>query len=143
MRQAGLAHLDEAFKAYKTRLEEGSPAPVPSRLVGAANLFLSLNRFREAAAIYAALTRGAPAMTDAWRGLGICQLQMGEAARAVESLEQARDMQPKDARTWLLLSRAYAGAGMTREAEFAFAEGAALNPSTAEAFGNPTEEAEE
>jgi cytochrome c-type biogenesis protein CcmH/NrfG len=52
-------------------------------------------------------------------------------------------MQPKDARTWLLLSRAYAGAGMTREAEFAFAEGAALNPSTAEAFGNPTEEAEE
>jgi len=143
IRGAGLKLLNDEYQDYRNRLGGVIRPPIPARLTGAGSVFMALNRFREAAAIYSVLTRGAPRMAGAWLSLGICQVQINNAEAAVKTLEKSCKMLPKNAFSWLWLSRAYALTGATQDAQFAYEKAENLNPSAAAAFGNPTEKAKE
>ncbi len=96
-----------------------------------------MNRYEEAAALYSALTRGAPSMITAWLSLGICQVQLHQNAQAIQTLTYASDHLSKNALCWLWLSRAYAQNDMIEKAGLAYARGSELNDAMAKAFGNP------
>jgi len=132
----GLQLINDAYDTYLQQLKDASstPVPIPSRLLGAASLFLALNQNAEAAAIYSALTRGAPRMAVAWLRLGICQLLLGDPAKAIDSFKQTSKLIPKDATPWLWMSRAYTANGDKVSAKQAFNRGAKLNPEFAAGF---------
>ena len=58
----GFSLLQGLQQEYGDRIGGLVRPPIPARLVGASAIFLAMGRYEEAAAIYAALTRGAPGM---------------------------------------------------------------------------------
>jgi len=135
--QAGQQILDDEFQAYKKSIGGWQKSPLSPRLIGAGNLFMSLGRYRKAAAIYAVLARANPKMAMAWLNLGICQIQLDTAPDSIHSIQQACDLQPRNPMCWLWLSRAYAASGNPEKAQNSFQTAQHLNPSMAEAFGDP------
>jgi tetratricopeptide (TPR) repeat protein len=138
--QSGLEQIDNDLQAYQSALGDVIAPPVPPRLVGAGNMFMSLGRFEEALAIYQALTRGAPAMSYAWLNLGICQLELEQTEQALASLTAATEMLPKNAYSWLWLSRALAQNDQPNDARQAYERAKSINADTARAFGNPLDD---
>lgn len=142
MQQAGLQSLQDAYMAYKTKVDAGKTPAVCAPLVGAGAIFLSLGEFDRAAAIYSVLTRGAPKMAVGWLNLGVSLVQSDQAEQGTACLEQACNILPKKhlmaPRAWLWLSRAYERIGETRAAGMAFDRAKKMNPQLAETFGDPT-----
>jgi tetratricopeptide (TPR) repeat protein len=105
----GLAMLEVSRRAYEERLKTRPAPPNPSRLIGAANVFQILGKFREAEALFVLLVQGAPALSSAWLGLCNSQIAQMKLDAAVETLALAEPKLSKRARVWLWmsLSRAY------------------------------------
>ena len=133
----GLSLLEAERQAYRERHRDASGAGAAPRLIGGANAFLSLGRYREAAAAYDLLVSGVPGMASAWSHLGAALLECGETQQAVRVLETACERKKKSPSAWLWLSRAYAEAGREEDAARAFARAEYLDAEAAAAFGNP------
>ena len=97
-------------------------------------VYLALNRFREANAVYEPLAPRLPAYTSGWLNLGICRLEQGNTEGALQALNQARRQRPDQPLAWLWLHRAYKEKGLSREAELALAKARAINKTMADAF---------
>ncbi|NCC50747.1 MAG: tetratricopeptide repeat protein [Spartobacteria bacterium] len=136
---SGLQTLDDAYQTYRERAGGFIKPPLSPRLIGAGNYYLSMGRYRRAAAIYAVLTRANPRLAMAWLNLGICQVQLDQASDGIHSLQRACALQPRNPMCRLWLSRAYAAAGDPTNATTAFETARKLNLSMAEAFGMPNE----
>jgi tetratricopeptide (TPR) repeat protein len=67
-------------------------------------------------------------------GLGSSYAALGQFERAVEPLEQARDLSPRDADAWYTLGTVYAAVGRTDDAVAAFFETARISPAHAAAL---------
>ncbi len=130
----GLRILEEEHQDYWNRIKSCARPSLSPRLIGAGELYIAMDRFSEAAAIYSLLTLGDPSMVGAWYYLGIAQLELGKFEEAVAALKQACRRQPRNPRSWLQLSRAYSGAGMAGEAEGSFEKARKLNPAMADRF---------
>lgn len=134
---AGLQVLEQERKRYAARLGSVGVPGIPARLVGASAFYLALGRFREAQAVSALVTGGAPMSANAWFSLGVSSAQLGESERAIGALQTACRLMPKNIYTWLYLSRALADAGRTDEAQSAVARASAMDPLITSAFVNP------
>lgn len=143
VQEAGLQVLENERKAYQSALGPWFKPPCSPRLIGAANLFIDLEKYREALAVYVLLARGTRGMASAWVGLGFCQLKEGHTEDAVRSLEHATRRFDNDIKAWLWLSEAYAKAGQPADAQRAFERAQKLQPHIAARFGSPLERARE
>ncbi len=136
LRDAGLREIEAERRRYSAALGQLSAPPTPARLVGAGNIYMAMNRYPEARAVYELLVRGVPGMGSAWLNLGICLYQMNEVEPAIGCLQNATRLLPQNAMAWLWLGEALQKAGNSRAAESAFARGRELNPSQAATFLN-------
>ena len=134
LQQAGLLAVEEARTAYAAALGGLRSPGNPTRLIGAANVFQAMGRFREAEAIYTLLTKGNPHMTSAWLSLGICRVQLGRSMDAIDALERATRHTPENVLAWLWLSRALSESGEDLRATEAHDKAVSLNADVASAF---------
>lgn len=137
MQTAGLRLMDQERAAYARALREGRPKRNPPRLIGAAQVLMSMAQYEEAANLYQMLTRGNPRFAGGWCNLGICYVQLGRAEDAVRVLSRAVKLRPRNFIAWLWLSRAAAMAGDEGTARRAYQRAYRLNSGAAVAFGNP------
>lgn len=68
-------------------------------------------RWNDAVAVYRAELQRNPQRVDLWRRLADIEAQLKHPAEAAKALEQAAQLQPKDAAVWFSLSQAHAVAG--------------------------------
>jgi tetratricopeptide (TPR) repeat protein len=134
LQRSGLDKLEKARRAYVEKMDAPIGNANCARLVGAGNLYLALNQFREAEIVYRLLTQGTPRMHSAWLGLGIAQVQLGRHTDAIASLQHAVELRKKDPLALLWLSFAYHYAGKKADAEDAVARARALNADFTTAF---------
>lgn len=77
-----------------------------SRLIGAGNLYLALNRLEQAQQVYGVLVKNSPSMAGAWLGLG--QSLIGQhRPEGVEYMEKAASITPRNGHIWIELLQAY------------------------------------
>jgi len=134
LKRKGLTILSDRISAYRNSLGGVLAQPPPADLIGGGALLLANGNFKHAASIYSLLTRGVPSMATAWLNLGRCQLELGEADKATESLQEAVRRTPRDSIAWLNLSLAHEKGGRPDEAARAFDKVKKLNPDLAKAF---------
>jgi protein O-GlcNAc transferase len=89
-----------------------------------------------AAQCYAAAARSDPGCAAAWRGMGDCAREKGDAQRALECYREAVRLEPTAAAAHTALGQLLRDLGRGGEAEAAFEAAAALQPSCALAAGN-------
>ena len=140
MQTAGLRLLDKARADYAGMLSSGRVRRNPPRLIGAAQVLMSMAQYEEAAQLYEMLTRGSPRFAGGWSNLGICYVQLGRVQEALRTLKQAVRLRPKNFIAWLWMSRAAARAGDEETARWAYQRAYRLNSGAAVAFGNPLAE---
>ena len=107
LQQSGLRLLEAERARYVQRLAKGCRPPNSPRLIGAANLYLALERYNELRVVSELLTLGSPKMTSAWQQLGLAELQLGHLDAAEQALDKAAQLMPKNVWPWLHLSQVY------------------------------------
>jgi tetratricopeptide (TPR) repeat protein len=81
--------------------------PTVAEVLNVARQALSAGRYAEAESIYQQLVAAVPQMPDGWHELGVAQLQGGNSAAAIVSLERAVALEPASAMYWSNLGAAY------------------------------------
>ena len=104
----GLNALEETRKHYVSGNKGAFKTGNSPRLIGAAGIFLALNRPAEAEAIFNALTRNCPNMATAWLGLGQSMILQKKLTEGITSMERAAQILPRNPRIWMGLYNATA-----------------------------------
>lgn len=119
--------LEQERRRYAAGVGSLRVPPLSPRLVGAGVMYMSMNYYKEAHAVYDLLTRNAPNMHTAWLNRGMAALQLKQYEEAVHSLEIAAKRNGKNPLAWLWLSRAYQLSGKMLDSRAALERGAQLN----------------
>lgn len=93
-------------------------------------------RLDEAAAIYEQIMQAHPQQPEAIHLLGVIALQKGQYGMAVELINRAIDLQPRDARFHCNIGQAYAGLGLIEDAINAHRRALNISPDLPEALNN-------
>ena len=125
LQQQGLEELEQA---HQTFLQRGYQAGHPIKLMGAANVFLHLNRLDEARYLFNVLLEKQPDAYGALQGLGIVQLYQKEYAAAMASLETVLEVYPLDYTSWYYYGKAAQFSGNTEVAALAMKQMQNLEP---------------
>ena len=107
IQQDGMKVLEKARRDY---LEQGKgivKAGNSSRMIGAGNIYLALNRAQEAEAVYSAIINNSPNTAGAWLGLGQSLIMQKQISKGIEYMEKAVNITPRNGRVWLGLFQAY------------------------------------
>lgn len=107
IQQYGLKVLEKTRKDYITGNQGFFKTGNSSRLIGAAGIYLALNRPAEAQALYGTLTKYCPKMATAWLGLGQSALLQKRLSEGIGYMEKAAEITPGSSRVWMGLYRAY------------------------------------
>jgi tetratricopeptide (TPR) repeat protein len=92
-----------------TRAKNKSTDPLskPFFLSVEGDVYLALNRCSKAIPIYLEALKDQPLLAGSLLGLGRCQLEVGQAEKAIDYMERATRIQPKIAEGYLYLAKAY------------------------------------
>lgn len=107
IQKQGLRVLENDRRNYLKQNQGLVKAGNPSRLIGAAGVYLALNRVREAEAVYTLLSENNPRLASAWLGLGQCLILQRQITKGTGCMEKARDIIPDSSRVWMSLLHAY------------------------------------
>ena len=107
IQQYGLNVLEKTRENYIAGNQGFFKTGNSSRLIGAAGIYLALNRPAEAEALYATLTKYCPKMATAWLGLGQSALLQKRLSKGIQYMEKAADITPSSSRVWMGLYQAY------------------------------------
>ncbi len=107
IQQSGISILEASRRDYLRRSKGFFKAGNPSRLIGAGNIFLALNRSEEAEIVYGALVKNNPKMAGAWLGLGQSLILQKQLSKGIEYMEKAASIMPKNTHVWMRLLWAY------------------------------------
>ncbi|HEX7704739.1 MAG TPA: tetratricopeptide repeat protein, partial [Kofleriaceae bacterium] len=110
--------LEEAQKAFRAALLLDGDNPRVLALLGLAHF--RGNQFEQARAIYEDLVERAPTDASHRLNLGLVYLKLGDGAKAINSLEASRALDPSQGRAVSYLGLAYARAGRYAEAYRSF-----------------------
>ena len=102
LQQQGLQELEQA---HQTFLQKGYQAGHPIKLMGAANVFLHLNRLDEARYLFNVLLENQPDAYGALQGLGIVQLYQKEYIEAMASFEAVLEVYPSDIPAGIIMEK--------------------------------------
>lgn len=134
-RRRGLQLIDEARQRYERHIDNAFVRPPnPSRLIGAATVYQALGRFENALPLHRLLTQGSPRYVGAWVNRGIAEIQSGDAASAIATLQEVTRLIPANPVGWLWLGKAYQSAGREHDATTAFDRARTINRIIAERF---------
>jgi hypothetical protein len=103
----GLSVLEKTRQAYLKGNQGIFKTGNSSRLIGASELYLALNRPKEAEPLFAALTQNSPSMAYAWLGLGKSLLLQKKISQGISCMEKSAEITPRSARVWTGLYQAY------------------------------------
>jgi len=134
LQKEGLAVLERERMRYAKELGGWKSPGNSPRLVGAANLYMALGRYDEAASVLGLLVRGTPAMANAWLNLGIAETQNGDLGAAQAALDRAAELMPKNVWPLLHLSRVCALKGDKAGETAALDKARQLSPTAVAAF---------
>jgi tetratricopeptide (TPR) repeat protein len=81
---------------------------------------------------YIQLTEAVPGCAEAWWGMGLTIMNMGEFDEAIECLKKAVELEPDNQRYVLDLGKHFTMLGMDDEAKAAFEQVVALDPGSRE-----------
>jgi len=109
----GLQHLEQDRQAFAENLGGWRLPPLPASLIGGANVLQNRGFFREAATLHELVMWGAPTMISAPLQLGICLVQIDQAAPGVRFLQKAYKKTEKNP-TLRLMADLHIGMGETR-----------------------------
>ena len=107
IQQYGMKVLEKARLDY---LEQGKgfiKAGNSSRLLGAGDIYLALNRPQEAEAVFSIIVKNSPDTAGAWLGLGQSLIMQKQISKGIEYMEKAADITPRNGRVWMGLFQAY------------------------------------
>ncbi|WP_233231627.1 hypothetical protein [Tichowtungia aerotolerans] len=107
IQQYGLKVLEKTRQAYITKNAGLFKFGNSSRLVGAGEIFLALNRAKEAESIYRTITTHCPNMAQAWLGLGYSLIKQKKLSEGIKCMELAAKITPRSSRVWTGLYQAY------------------------------------
>jgi tetratricopeptide (TPR) repeat protein len=108
---SGLQVLEDARRRYQQQ-SDGLVKPVNNpHLIGAAQVFNSLGRHKEAAGLYRLIVKNAPGMTDGWLGYGVALAAQGRYDDAATALQRAVRLAPRSGSARLALYRVHEAAG--------------------------------
>lgn len=96
---AGLSKLENARADFAQQLDSctaGNPAP----LIGAAKVYLALNRLTESKALFSLLLKANDQIPGAWIGLGQSQLRLKNFDEAIQSLKTATEIAKRNPQAW-------------------------------------------
>jgi hypothetical protein len=110
--------LEEAQKAFRAALLLDGDNPRILALLGLAHF--RGNQFEQSRAIYEDLVERAPTDASHRLNLGLVYLKLGDGAKAINSLEASRALDPSQGRAVSYLGLAYARAGRYAEAYRSF-----------------------
>ena len=127
VQEKGLAILEEAKNRYRKALG-GIPAPVPARLLGAANAFVVMNRPMEAQVLLAPLRAGNPTLYSGRLNLAMVQRALKDNEGALSTLNEAMALEPTDPKPLLIRADVLKAMGRDKDAEDAAAEAKRLAP---------------
>lgn len=122
IQEYGLKILEESRKKYISQSKGIIKAGNPSRLIGAAGIYLALNRVKEATALYQTLTINSPEMSSAWLGLGRCMILQKQLTKGIGYMEKAAQITPSNGSVWLALHHAYQKKGDQAKIDMAAAQ---------------------
>lgn len=117
--QAGLQRLEDARKRYLAQLGEDKVIPAEARLIGGAQVLLSLNRLPAACTILELLQQGNPEMYSALTKYGYAKMLLKDYESSIEALEKATEIKPRDGHAWNILYHAYKLSGDEEKMKFA------------------------
>jgi tetratricopeptide (TPR) repeat protein len=100
IQQSGMARLEAAKKAYKDRLDKGCSVGNSGELIGAGQVYLSLNRPGASKEIFQLLLEGNDRVPGSWVGLGRSQVLLKEFEAAIASLKRATELAPDSFTAW-------------------------------------------
>lgn len=103
----GVSVLDKARRDYLAKSRGFIKAGVPSRLIGAGDVYLALNRPAEAEVVYSVLVKNNPGIAGAWLGLGQSLILQKQISKGIEKMEVAANITPRSSRVWMGLFQAY------------------------------------
>ena len=107
IQQSGMNILEASRHNYLGKSKGFFKRGNSSCLIGAGNVFLALNRSKEAEMLYSALVKNNPRMANAWLGLGQSLILQKQWSKGVEYMEKAASITPKSIRVWTDLLRVY------------------------------------
>ncbi len=113
--------------------DNGNPAPADIHLLSA---LFNQRHFSEAEALAQSLTRHFPAFGPAWRTLGAVLHQRGANSEALEVLQTALTLMPRDAMSYFFLGNALSALEQLWESVVAYRKAVEFNPDFAEAYHN-------
>jgi hypothetical protein len=128
IKKTGLALLNEQLDTYRNGLGNAIRPALPVNLIGAANLLLANGNYKEAASIFATITRGVPTLASAWLNLGRCQLELDNPEKATVALTRAAELLPENPFVLVQLAHASEAAGDSEKAQQLYLEAAQINP---------------
>ena len=121
IQQGGLDRLEAARRKYADALERGKTPGNPAELIGAAKVYLALNRPNEAAALFDLILKGNRRVPGAWLGLGTARLMQKRFDESMSCLETATRLAPDSLLAWDHYAAACRYAGKTNEEKQAVA----------------------
>ena len=95
-----------------------------------------MRRFDDALALVKPLVKALPQSADMWHSLGTIQLELGQEALALGSLQKATKLAPGEARPWYSLGTAYCKLGLFNMALAPLREAVKRQPRMSEAQVN-------
>ncbi len=127
VQERGLKIIEDAKNRYRQALG-GLPAPLPARLLGAANAFVVLNRPLEAQSVLAPLCAGNPGLYSGRLNLAMVQRALKNNEEALGTLSEAITLEPADPKPHLIRAEVLKAMGREKDAEDAAAEARRLAP---------------
>ncbi|MFA5688450.1 MAG: hypothetical protein WC959_04805 [Kiritimatiellales bacterium] len=103
----GLSILERSRQEYIRKNKGFVKAANPSRLIGAGEIYLALNRPAEAEVIYKTITAGNPKNSGGLIGLGRSLMLQRQISRGIETMECAAKITPRNPHVWMSLYEAY------------------------------------
>jgi hypothetical protein len=103
----GLKVLETEKNDYLAKSKGFVKAGNSSRLIGAGNIYLALNRAKQAEEVYTVLTQASPNVAGAWLGLGQSLILQKQISKGLGYMEKAAKITPRNSRVWMGLFQAY------------------------------------
>ena len=107
IQQAGINVLEDTRKAYVDGNNGLIKSGNSSRLIGAASIYLALNRPAESQTLYNTLIKYCPNMATAWLGMGRSLVQQKRLTDGIKYMEKAAEITPRNSHVWIRLYEAY------------------------------------
>lgn len=122
----------EAIGAYEESMSDGVADPMKLYYIG--ECYEKLEDFESAKKYYIQCTKNDPEMADAWVGIGVCEIELGNPAEAIQYLKQGLLLDNNNVGFLCLLANTYFLNNQQEKARSAYDQALKTDPSDEETW---------